>query len=236
MNDATAETPEPKRRGPRSKIASLPARVREELCQRLHDGQRGPEILPWLNSLPEVQRVLDEQWGEQPVDAHNLSAWRTTGFKDWREKRERADEMKILSGYALKMAEAAGTNVSEGAAAVAGGRILELLEAAQGEDLVALAIALAKMRDADAKLLNARVAKEGLAHKSRALEIAEAKFRRETAKLFIEWFEKEEARRIVEGKQSKTVKMDQLVQLMFGDRPRSGGSGSAPPTPEEHEE
>lgn len=214
----------------RSKIASFPAAIRDELNRRLHDGQRGPQILPWLNGEPAVLRILDEQWSEQPVTVQNLSEWRSGGYQDWIKKLERVEETKILTQYARKMAEAAGTDLSEGAAAVAGGRILELLEAAQGEDLVALSIALAKMRDADAKLINARVAKAGLAQKDRVLDLAEAKFQRETAKLFLKFCEEKAAREIVESKQSKTVKMDLLVQLMFGARPTlaldSGGASA----------
>lgn len=205
----------------RGKVASLPVAIREELCQRLHNGERGPTILPWLNGLPEVQRVLDEQWGEQPVTPQNLSEWRQGGFQEWLNRREKVDNLRILTDYARRSAEAAGASLSEGAAAIAGGRILELLEAASEEDLVGLAIALAKLRDSDAKLLNARVAKENLDRKDRSLALAEAKFQRETAKLFLKWYEAEAAKRIVESKGSREVKMEQLVMLMFGEKPNA---------------
>jgi len=217
-----------KQRGPRSKIASLPARVREELCVRLHDGQREPEILPWLHALPEVQQALAERCGGKPVNSQNLSEWRRGGFRDWLLRRERAEEMKLLSAYALQMAQAAGTQLSEGAAAIAGGRILELLEQASGDDLVGLAGALAKMRDAEAKLIHARVAQENLARKDEALRLAWLKFERDTAKLFIRWFADEGARRIVESKASRMVKMDRLVELMFGPRPAAEPEPAAP--------
>lgn len=223
--------------GRQSKIGSLPAQVREELNGRLYDGQFESQILPWLNALPDVQRVIEEQWDRKPVDSQGLSTWRKSGYREWLAKRERAAEMKLLSSYALQMAQAAGTSVSEGAAAIAGGRILELLEQARGEDLVDLSMALAKLRDSDAKLLNARTAEKTLPLKKSAVQLARQKFERETAELFMKWFEDEEARRIMALKSGKTVKMDQLVTLIFGRRPTTPRlqaapvSGSAPPAP-----
>lgn len=225
MSDEPEQSPIPAVR--RGKIASFPAVIREELCRRLHDGERGPTLLPWLNGLPDTQRVLDEQWGEQPVTVQNLSEWRHGGYQDWLAKREKVENLRILTDYARKSAEAAGAQLSEGAAAIAGGRILELLESATEEDLVGLAIALAKLRDSDAKLLNARVAKETLARKDRVLALAEAKFQRETANLFLKWYEDEKARLIVEGKGTKQVKMEQLVMLMFGEKPKEGEDDEA---------
>ena len=39
------------------KIARLPKAVREELNRRLQDGEPGTQLVEWLNSLPQVQRV-----------------------------------------------------------------------------------------------------------------------------------------------------------------------------------
>ena len=42
------------------KIGRLKSIIRDELNQRIEDGQTGVEILSWLNGLSEVQRVLQE--------------------------------------------------------------------------------------------------------------------------------------------------------------------------------
>jgi hypothetical protein len=39
------------------KIAHLPGNVRDELNQRLENGEEGATLLPWLNALPEVQEA-----------------------------------------------------------------------------------------------------------------------------------------------------------------------------------
>jgi len=65
------------------KIARLPHPVREEINQRLHDGQPANSILDWLNNLPEVKEVLTLHFNGRPVAACNLTEWRNGGYHDW---------------------------------------------------------------------------------------------------------------------------------------------------------
>ena len=53
-------------KAPVGKIARLPESIREQLNQRLLDGVIGKEIVSWLNSLPEVNRVMTELFGGFP--------------------------------------------------------------------------------------------------------------------------------------------------------------------------
>ena len=66
-----------------SKIARLPANIREELNTRLHNGQFGRKILPWLNNLPETKDVLAENFEGKSITHQNLSEWRSSGYQDW---------------------------------------------------------------------------------------------------------------------------------------------------------
>ncbi len=212
---------EPTRTG---KIASLPARIRERVNQRLHDGHSGPQILAWLHTLPEVLAALDEKWSEQPISPQNLSEWRAGGYQDWLRKRERVENIKILSDYALEIAKGAGTSISDAAAAIAGGQILEALEklgdAPDGEErLVGLSLAISKLRDGDSKILRARVSERAAEQKDRQLDLDELKFQRATAEMFLRWAKTPEAQSILNSSDPKTVQMDKLVQLMFGLRP-----------------
>lgn len=204
---------------PKGKIARLPALIREAVNVRLLDGQPGPKIIGWLHTLPEVLSVLDEHFNEQPISAQNLSEWRTGAYQVWIEKRDKLDNMKLLSNYALKMAEAAGGSVSEGAAAIAGGKILELLETADEEDLIGLSLALAKLRDSDAKMITAKVNKTKLTQKDREIALAEARFQQLTVEQFIKWARTPEAQAILNSGDSKPVQMKELIQLMFGEKP-----------------
>ncbi len=70
------------------KIARLPARIRNQLNQRLDDGAEGPELLDWLNALPEVHQVMQAQFNGAPVNKQNLSEWRMGGFQEWLLRRD----------------------------------------------------------------------------------------------------------------------------------------------------
>lgn len=206
---------EPTRKG---KIARLPAAIREEVNLRLHDGQPASKILAWLNTQEVVLRVLDELFNEEPVSPQNLSEWKGGGYLDWLRRREKVENMRQLSQYAYSMAQAGGS-VSEGAAAIAGGKILEFLEDADDETIEGLALALAKLRDSEARNLAAKTAHANLQRKDRQLDLDERKYQRSTAELFIKWAQNEEVRMILNGNESKAVKMDKLVQAIFGERP-----------------
>jgi hypothetical protein len=74
------------------KIARLPRTIREELNQRLEDGEPGVRLIEWLNGLPEVVRVLKEEFDGVPISDMNLSYWKNGGFVDW-QAREKAESM-----------------------------------------------------------------------------------------------------------------------------------------------
>jgi hypothetical protein len=199
----------------KGKIASLPAQIREEVNQRLHNGEQAPQILPWLNAHPDVLRVLDDRWGEEPVTPNNLSEWRRGGYKDWLARNEKVSALKTLSDFSLNAARAAGGSMTEGALAIAGGRILELLEAAVeaktiDKDLIEALIAV-RAKEIDRDIV--------LQQRDRQLALEETKFRRQTAELFLEFYEDEKAREIAESNRPPDVKVQDMVQVMFGEAP-----------------
>jgi hypothetical protein len=69
------------------KVARLPKPIRDELNHRLENGADGPELLAWLNALPEVQKLLAEKFGGRPLTKHNLSDWRRGGYAEWSDTR-----------------------------------------------------------------------------------------------------------------------------------------------------
>jgi hypothetical protein len=75
----------------RGKIARLPKAVRDELNRRLCDGESGTKLLAWLNTEPEVQRVVTEEFGGRPVQSVNLSAWRHGGYREWLQLQQAAE-------------------------------------------------------------------------------------------------------------------------------------------------
>ena len=90
------------------KIARLPKSIREELNHRIENSERGPKLLAWLNSHPDVQRILAEQFAGHPIKQQNLSEWYRGGYQDWlelQEKRQRTDKL-------LEQAEAFSTDLT----------------------------------------------------------------------------------------------------------------------------
>lgn len=65
------------------KIARLPKEIREQLNHRLENGEPGTALVQWLNQLPEVQKILTDQFASQPIRAQNLSDWKNGGYTDW---------------------------------------------------------------------------------------------------------------------------------------------------------
>jgi len=65
------------------KIARLPRLIREQLNERIQDGEAGPALLEWLNSLSDVREVLAREFEGKPINAPNLTAWRQGGYTDW---------------------------------------------------------------------------------------------------------------------------------------------------------
>jgi hypothetical protein len=84
------------------KIARLPYAIREQLNQRLLDGQPSSVILPWLNALPAVQKILAAKFASAPVNTQNLSNWRAIGFQRWLQARQPVAE--LAETYALNPA------------------------------------------------------------------------------------------------------------------------------------
>jgi hypothetical protein len=216
----------------KGKIGRCPPHVREEVCRRLFEGQTGRKICTWLNEHPDVLRVLDEHFGEEPVTEQNLSEWRKNGFQKWLARRDQLETTKQLADYSLQLAE--GMTPTEGAARIAGGQLLMIFEDLDIEaqrtllkekpgTYIALLDALARVKKSEADAEKARQAKitnelntRRLEQNERKLALDEKRFQVRTAELFLEWFDNETAKRIAEGKAARSVKIEQLREAMFG--------------------
>jgi hypothetical protein len=201
------------------KIGRCPPHIRDEVNRRLLDGEPAAKILPWLNSQEEVLRILDAYFREEPVTPQNLSEWRKGGYAAWLKRRERLAELKELSAYAAKLGEAAGGSVTDGTAAILGGRILEKIETALEEKddatLAALVKPLVLLRGTDLEARKARQRERLLDQKERQVALSEKQFEVRTAELFVRWAEDKRAIEIAASKDKTEVKVERLRQLMF---------------------
>src|SRR5206468_3282012 len=74
-----------------SKIARLPRKTREELNQRLDNGQQNKLVLQWVNSLPEVQALLAAEFEGEAITKQNLNKWKKSGFRNWQLRQAALD-------------------------------------------------------------------------------------------------------------------------------------------------
>jgi hypothetical protein len=212
------------------KISRLPHALRESVNLRLHDGQSAGVILAWLNAQKDAMRTWDAYFEGEAATPQNLSAWRAGGYAEWAGRKERTENLKTLSSFALDLTKSGG-NIADGAASILAGQILEALE--QSANFVVTggsddaendpAAGLAKMASAVASLQSSGVARSRLeldkrkvAQKDQALALDREKFERQTVRKFLEWAKSTEAVAILDSGKPKHVQMDKLRELMFG--------------------
>jgi len=87
------------------KIARLPRSVREQLNERLEQSDESPELLAWLNALPEVKSVLEEHFGGVQLNKMNLTRWRQGGFQEWLARRDFREEIRSAGEFSEELRE-----------------------------------------------------------------------------------------------------------------------------------
>lgn len=209
------------------KIANLPARIREALNRRLHDGQPASVILPWLNAVPEVIDVMKERFDGEPVSDQNLSNWRTGGFLKWQAESAEIEKTKDLAAFSAELAEAAGLGISKAAKALAAGRIMAKLQTA-GEDmdlesLLGLTKAAKDLHAADIAEAGLNLDERKAGQKDKELDLKERQWQVRFVTGFIQWAADEEARKIATGSGTQEHKAAALIKHFFGEMPANIG-------------
>lgn len=201
----------------RSKIGRLPFAVRNELNERIRDGAQGAEILDWLNGLKETRKILREQ-KSGPINAQNLTDWRSSGYRDWLDDQGRADRIRRLAEVSQTLATAAGGNAAGVGCNIATAKIMDILEAADEDQVADLATALVKLRASENAAQKVALAEEKNAIQKEQLELSRAKFERDTTRLFIKWAQSKDALALATDKRlGSDEKTERLGRLMFGD-------------------
>lgn len=202
------------------KIGRLPAALRREVCRRLSDHEPASKIISWLKDQPHAIEIWAEHFSGAQATPQNISEFKKSAeYRQWIKNAEDVDAARGKMEWSVKMAQAAG-GISQGAVAALGGAIHDLIEnGADAEtvgDLVKMATALRVAEQNDTRLALMRRRAEQI---DRQIALDEVRVRRQTAELFLAWFADRQARDIASGKADKSVKVDSLVKLFFGDRP-----------------
>jgi hypothetical protein len=76
------------------KIARLPRDIRNQLNERLDCSEESPQLLQWLNALPETQKIVQTDFAGVPISPQNLSQWRQGGFQEWLARRDLSEDAR----------------------------------------------------------------------------------------------------------------------------------------------
>lgn len=230
------------------KIACLPQPIRELLNQRLRDGESGAQILPWLNEQAAAALADHPRWGtDTTINDNALSNWRNGGYVDWCRDLAKLDLIEKKVELAARIA-ALGGNINDTAAQIMAGDLLEVLdttggtvqggandgeEQPQGPDKVGLALAVAKLLDANAKSRVAGVAEKKLELDRTKIAQAEKKIAQALSKLnlewqkfagkFLDWYEDARARDIADKAGSSRAEKIAALADLFGEMPAGIG-------------
>ena len=209
----------------RSKIGRLPFAVRNELNERIRDGAQGADLLDWLNGLKETKRILRET-KSGPVNAQNLTDWRSTGYADWLADQGDADRIRRLAEVSQTLAAAAGGNVAVVGCSIATAKIMDALESADDDKVSDLATALVKLRASENAAQKVALAEEKNAIQKEQLSLSRAKFEHDTTRLFIKWAQNKDALALATDRRlGNDEKTERLGRLMFGDLWESSENG-----------
>jgi hypothetical protein len=224
------------------KIACLPYAIREQVNQRLLNGQRGPAILSWLNSLKAVQKVLAAQFKGKPIKSQNLSEWRQCGFKRWVEENQLRLDMKKRDGSARRYARAA-RNLAAGAAAIAADKLFQALESGEitsTEDVLKILPSIIKLLKADQYNVKLKHDQIKLRQRDEQLQLMRDKHQRDVIAIGRRMLDDERSKIIQFGPFSNEEKIEMLGLHIFGElwvprhlptSPKSPGASPAAPKP-----
>jgi len=66
----------------------------DDLIETGHCHEQNKRLLQWLQSLPEVQVIMDAEFEGKPINSQNLSDWKKSGFKAWQTTQSALDFME----------------------------------------------------------------------------------------------------------------------------------------------
>lgn len=165
------------------KIARLPRVIREELNQRMDDGETAEKILPWLNRLPEVKSTMAAQFAGAAINKQNLSEWRLGGHQDWLRHRQACEFLGQVRERAEDLdQEAGGEPISDRLASVLASELaamaqLMMSEAADAGErwkrLQELLAQLSRLRRGDHRAMKLKEQKRAQRREEERAELAE---------------------------------------------------------------
>ena len=182
------------------KIASLPYAIREELNNRLRNGQRGPDILPFLHLY------------DPTINPQNLTNWRQGGYLDWLKDQTYLDKIRQRSEATRRELEAGGLDVLDKAIYDLACNLAEAdIEPAKA------AAAIATLKTAVTSAERVKIASRRADLADQALQIERQKFQIHACEKFLEWYRDQRAQQIAESNLPRAQQIAELRKTFFAD-------------------
>ena len=185
---------------PKVPLTRLPFEIREELCARIRDRQSWKQLNDWLGSK-----------GFGPYKPQNVSAFKKSKlhYVAWLDQQRKLDDRRARAETIRREIAAEGFDMLDRT-------MLDLVDKLSDPELDPLKAAsvLATLKQAVVRAQGLDLDKQRLRLAERSVAIDEDKFRFQVANQFLAWFEDKRAREIALSGADKSVKVQQLIDLM----------------------
>jgi hypothetical protein len=203
------------------KIARLPGELREQLNQRIFDGQIGSEILAWLNELPVVKEILAAQFHGKPIQSQNFSNWRADGYQRWLRQKQNVGSIKDLRQFVADITQAGVDGLTPATAALASAKMLQFLETLDPAtttpgDLAKCAAAIAIIREKEQNDARIKIAQHRLRQRDMALFLKKDKQQRDAVAIAIRVLNDARSKAMEAAPWSNAEKIEALGIHLFG--------------------
>jgi hypothetical protein len=112
----------------RGKIARLPRSIREQVNRQLQNGVEGKIIVEWLNTLPQVAKIMKGKFDGLPVNDTNLSNWKLGGYRDWDAQQDLLQAVRQFREDDSALRKAAGFEMADQLALALAARFAAVLQ------------------------------------------------------------------------------------------------------------
>ena len=185
---------------PKIPLTRLPFDIREELCARIRDRHSWKQLNDWLGT-----RNLG------PYKPQNFSAFKKSKlhYPAWLDQQRKLDERRSRAETIRREIAAEGFDMVDRT-------MLDLVDKLSDPDLDPLKAAsvLATLKQAVVRAQGLDLDKKKLRLAERSVALDQDKFRFQVANQFLSWFDDKRAREIALSGAEKSVKVQQLIDLM----------------------
>ncbi len=212
----------PDGRADKSKLGRLPFAIRNAVARMLRDGATAKQVCEFVNASPDFA-ALRRETGCGPLNAQNVTDWRSGGYIAWCREQQRADRLRALAESAYHIADATGGSPAGVGASILAGRLVDMLENADDSSALELAGALVNLRRGENEAARLELDRRREELRRESLQLEREKFRWQAASTALKLFEDARARAVAEGPGTNEEKIRALIAYM--DAQEGGSEG-----------